>query len=218
MTSSYVYAPETVIKAYSCGVFPMAQSRNDPELRFYEPAIRGVIPITPAHIPRRLFRQMRNSSWQLRINSQFRHVIHMCAELRRENTWINPEIERLYFALHKMGFAHSIEIWEEEEMVGGLYGLSLGAAFFGESMFSLQTNASKMALGYLMIALQQANYLLLDAQFSSEHLLQFGCEEIPQKEFKNRLNQALLEQRVMPVTADQHRLISYFEQFKSVRS
>lgn len=218
MTSSYVYAPETVIKAYSCGVFPMAQSRNDPELRFYEPAIRGVIPITPAHIPRRLFRQMRNSSWQLRINSQFRHVIHMCAELRRENTWINPEIERLYFALHKMGFAHSIEIWEEEEMVGGLYGLSLGAAFFGESMFSLQTNASKMALGYLMIALQQANYLLLDAQFSSEHLLQFGCEEIPQKEFKNRLNQALLEQRAMPVTADQHRLISYFEQFKSVRS
>lgn len=218
MTSSYVYAPETVIKAYSCGVFPMAQSRNDPELRFYEPAIRGVIPITPAHIPRRLFRQMRNSSWQLRINSQFRHVIHMCAELRRENTWINPEIERLYFALHKMGFAHSIEIWEEEEMVGGLYGLSLGAAFFGESMFSLQTNASKMALGYLMIALQQANYLLLDAQFSSEHLLQFGCEEIPQKEFKNRLNQALLEQRVMPVTADQHRLISYFEQFRSVRS
>lgn len=142
----------------------------------------------------------------------------MCAELRRENTWINPEIERLYFALHKMGFAHSIEIWEEEEMVGGLYGLSLGAAFFGESMFSLQTNASKMALGYLMIALQQANYLLLDAQFSSEHLLQFGCEEIPQKEFKNRLNQALLEQRAMPVTADQHRLISYFEQFKSVRS
>lgn len=218
MTSSYVYAPETVIKAYSCGVFPMAQSRNDPELRFYEPAIRGVIPITPAHIPRRLFRQMRNSSWQLRINSQFRHVIHMCAELRRENTWINPEIERLYFALHKMGFAHSIEIWEEEEMVGGLYGLSLGAAFFGESMFSLQTNASKMALGYLMIALQQANYLLLDAQFSSEHLLQFGCEEIPQKEFKNRLNQALLQQRAMPVTADQHRLISYFEQFRSVRS
>lgn len=218
MTSSYVYAPETVIKAYSCGVFPMAQSRNDPELRFYEPAIRGVIPITPAHIPRRLFRQMRNSSWQLRINSQFRHVIHMCAELRRENTWINPEIERLYFALHKMGFAHSIEVWEEEEMVGGLYGLSLGAAFFGESMFSLQTNASKMALGYLMIALQQANYLLLDAQFSSEHLLQFGCEEIPQKEFKNRLNQALLEQRAMPVTADQHHLISYFEQFRSVRS
>lgn len=218
MSSSYVYAPETVIKAYSCGVFPMAQSRTDPELRFYEPAIRGVIPITPAHIPRRLFRQMRNSSWQLRINSQFRHVIHMCAELRRENTWINSEIERLYFALHKMGFAHSIEIWEEEEMVGGLYGLSLGAAFFGESMFSLQTNASKMALGYLMIALQQANYLLLDAQFSSEHLLQFGCEEISQKEFKNRLDRALLEQRVMPVTADQHHLTSYFEQFKSVRS
>lgn len=218
MTSHYIYAPETLIKAYSCGVFPMAESRHDPELRFYKPAIRGVIPINPPHIPRRLFRQMRCSNWHLRLNSNFKHVIHMCAELRHDNTWINPQIEQLYFALHKMGFAHSVEIWDEQKMVGGLYGVSLGAAFFGESMFSIETNASKMALGYLMIALHRAQYHLLDAQFSSGHLMQFGLIEMEQEHFKEQLEDALALKRRMPVDAQQADLCAYFAQLKSVTS
>lgn len=218
MSSSHLYSPETIIKAYSCGVFPMAQSRSDPELRFYEPALRGILPITPPHLPRRLFRQMKQSSWQLRFNTAFRHVIHMCAELRADNTWINPQIEQLYFALHKMGFAHSVEIWDENVMIGGLYGVSIGGAFFGESMFSLQSNASKMALGYLMISLHRAEYTLLDAQFSNDHLLQFGLIEIPQPQFKEVLNSAIGLKRRMPVDAQQAELISYFAQLRRVTS
>ena len=129
MAEQIIYSPETIIKAYSCGVFPMAQSRDDPELRFYEPAIRGVIPITPPHIPRRLIRFAKQSTWQVTFDTAFADVVRHCAEMRADNTWINAEIETLYFALHKMGFGHSVEIWDGNRLVGGLYGLSLGSAF-----------------------------------------------------------------------------------------
>jgi|GEM_PF-974770 len=174
MPNKFIFSPETIIKAYSVGVFPMAQSRDDPELRFYEPAIRGIIPINPPHIPRRLIRFARQSRWQVRFDSAFADVVRHCAEMRADNTWINAEIETLYFALHKMGFGHSVEIWDHDRLIGGLYGLSLGSAFFGESMFSEESNASKMALAFLMAALHKAKFTLLDAQFSSEHLRQFG--------------------------------------------
>ena len=218
MAEQFIYSPETIIKAYSCGVFPMAQSRDDPELRFYEPAIRGVIPIDPPKIPRRLVRFIKHSAWHVTFDRAFGHVVHHCAEMRRDNTWINAEIERLYFALHKMGFGHSVEIWEEDRLIGGLYGLSLGSAFFGESMFSKTSNASKMALACLMAALHHAKFTLLDAQFSSEHLRQFGLIDIPQPAFKQALASALSQPATMPLHLSQHDILAHLLQLRSVTS
>jgi len=218
MPNKFIFSPETIIKAYSVGVFPMAQSRDDPELRFYEPAIRGIIPINPPHIPRRLIRFARQSRWLVRFDSAFADVVRHCAEMRADNTWINAEIETLYFALHKMGFGHSVEIWDHDRLIGGLYGLSLGSAFFGESMFSEESNASKMALAFLMAALHKAKFTLLDAQFSSEHLRQFGLIDMPQPAFKQALASALSQPAVMPVHLSQQEILAHLLQLRSVTS
>ena len=193
MSEAYIYAPETIIKAYSLGVFPMAESRDDGALHFYEPQQRGILPINPPHIPRRLLRLVRQTRWQVSINTDFRAVIEGCAEQTesREDSWINAEIIRLYLALHKMGFAHSIEVWEGDALIGGLYGIKLGGAFFGESMFSRRSNASKIALAHLMARLYYGNFTLLDAQFTNDHLLQFGLIEVPKQEFQKQLQTAL---------------------------
>lgn len=218
MSAHFVYSPETIIKAYSLGVFPMAESRDDPELHFYEPDQRGVIPLHPPHIPKRLLRHMRSCGWQFSFNQDFAQIIRSCAELRAQNTWINAEIERLCLALHKMGFAHSVEVRCDGEIIGGLYGISLGGMFFGESMFSLRPNASKSALAYLMASLNLAGYRLLDAQFASEHLRQFGLVEISKTTFQSRLAEALSHKCQLPLSTPQHQILDHALQLRRVTS
>ena len=220
MTKTYAYSPETVIKAYSLGVFPMAESRDDPEINFYEPDIRGVLPLNPPHIPRRLMKLVRQKPYRITLDTDFKSVIEACAAPsdNRDDSWINPEIVTLYCALHKMGFAHSLEVWDGDMLIGGLYGVRLGRAFFGESMFSRRSNASKIALTHLMARLYYAGYTLLDAQFSNDHLIQFGIEEIPKETFKARLAEALLTPTAFPSDIAEDDALSYLAQAKTVTS
>lgn len=199
MASQHIYSPETIIKAYSLGLFPMADSRDSPNIKFYEPEQRALIPIDNTlgrgvHIPRRLRRRVRQAPFLVTINQNFIAVIDACAAFsdRRKETWINKEIRQVYVALHKTGFAHSIEVWLDETLVGGLYGVALKAAFFGESMFTNQTDASKIALVHLMARLHYGGFSLLDAQFSNDHLQQFGITEIKRADFRSRLADALV--------------------------
>ena len=217
MSNAYIYAPETIIKAYSLGVFPMAESREDGAIHFYEPLLRGILPIAPPHIPRRLLRLVRQTSWRVTINQDFRAVIEGCAEPTesRADSWINPEIIRLYLALHKMGFAHSVEVWDGDALIGGLYGVRLGRAFFGESMFSRRSNASKIALTHLIARLYYAGYTLLDAQFSNDHLMQFGLEEIPKEIFKARLAEALSAPAAFPSDISEDVALAYLAQVRT---
>ena len=220
MSEAYIYAPETIIKAYSLGVFPMAESRDDGALHFYEPQQRGILPINPPHIPRRLLRLVRQTRWQVTINTDFRAVIEGCAEQTesREDSWINAEIIRLYLALHKMGFAHSFEVWEDKALIGGLYGIKLGGAFFGESMFSRRSNASKIALAHLMARLYYGNFTLLDAQFTNDHLLQFGLIEVPKQEFQKQLQTALAHPAELPMDSDPEIIFTHLAQAKTFTS
>ena len=155
MAERFIYSPETIIKAYSIGVFPMAEAHDSENIYFYEPDMRGIIPVCPPHIPKKLLKLVRHTQWTVTLDRDFRGVIEGCAEIRegRHDSWINPEIKRLYLSLHKMGFAHSVEVWDAQQLIGGLYGIHLGAAFFGESMFSRASNASKLALAHLMARL-----------------------------------------------------------------
>lgn len=220
MSDAYIYAPETIIKAYSLGVFPMAESRDDGALHFYEPQQRGILPINPPHIPRRLLRLVRQTGWQVSINTDFRAVIEGCAEQTesREDSWINAEIIRLYLALHKMGFAYSFEVWEEQALIGGLYGIKLGSAFFGESMFSRRSNASKIALAHLMARLYYGGFTLLDAQFANDHLLQFGLIEIPKQAFQKQLQTALARPAELLMDIDSEIIFAHLAQAKTVTS
>ena len=193
MTDKHVIAPETLIQAYSLGVFPMAEDATSDEVHFYQPEIRGILPLNPPHIPRRLLRTVKKQSFSVRWNQNFASVIDACAEATsdRPSTWINPEIRKLFIALHHLGFAHSVEVFENATLVGGLYGLRIGKAFFGESMFSRRTNASKIALCHLIGRLIYCDMELLDAQFSNDHLKQFGLIEVPRDEFQKQLQSAL---------------------------
>ena len=198
MAQSYVFAPETIIKAYALGLFPMAESHNSAGIRFYDPDMRGLIPLDHTlgnglHIPRRLQRRVRQHPYDMTLKQGFAAVINACAERSstRTDTWINSDIRYLYIALHKMGFAHSVEAWHKGNLVGGLYGVRLRAAFFGESMFSRQTDASKIALVHLIARLRHGGFQLLDAQFTSDHLKQFGVVDVPRIDFQRRLADAL---------------------------
>ena len=208
MATSYVCAPETIIKAYAMGLFPMAESHDSKEIRFYDPDVRGLIPLDDTlgsglHIPRRLQRRVRQHPYDITIDQDFTAVISACAAPRanRTDTWINTDIRRLFIALHRMGFAHSVEVWHQGNLVGGLYGLSLRAAFFGESMFSRQTDASKIALVHLMARLRHGGFQLLDAQFTNEHLKQFGVKDVPRAEFQKRLANALAKEASLNLAA-----------------
>jgi leucyl/phenylalanyl-tRNA--protein transferase len=185
--------PQLLLGAYASGIFPMAESRNDPDLYWIDPDKRGIIPLDAFHIPRRLRKTLRTAPYEIRCNADFLGTIRGCAEPQgsRPETWINDEIERLYAALFEMGFAHSVECWREDELVGGLYGVSLGGAFFGESMFTRARDASKIALCHLAARLCKSGYVLLDSQFLTDHLLQFGTIEIDRAEYKSRLADAL---------------------------
>ena len=182
-----------LLAVYRRGVFPMAESRDDHDLFIIDPDERGVLPLDAFHIPKRLKRTVRQDPYQVTANQAFTRVIACCAESAagRETTWINSSIINLYSRLHKEGHAHSIECWKDGYLVGGLYGVSIGGAFFGESMFSTATDASKVALVHLVARLLAGGYRLLDAHFDNSDLEQFGLETIPRAEFQVRLNRAL---------------------------
>ena len=200
MAERFAFSPETLIKAYSLGVFPMADSADSKDIKFYDPDVRALIPLAwhegarhEFHLPRRLARTVRQRRFTVTIDTDFPAVIDQCAALGdgRRETWINRDIRQLYIALHRLGFAHSIEVWRDEKLVGGLYGVALRAAFFGESMFSRQTDASKVALVHLVARLRAGGFHLLDAQFTNDHLRQFGIHEISRDQFQRRLQRAL---------------------------
>lgn len=193
MSQQFVIAPETIIQAYTLGIFPMAASKDAENIQFFQPDIRGVLPIRPPHIPKRLQRLLRKQPFEIHWNQNFPAVIDGCAAPRSDtqDTWINPQIRRLYISLHMLGFAHSVEVYEEGQLVGGLYGVAIGGAFFGESMFSRVSNASKIALCHLMARLRYGNFKLLDAQFVNDHLIQFGIESIDKDDFQKQLEHAI---------------------------
>lgn len=187
---------DLLLRAYAAGIFPMAESADSRELYWFDPEQRGILPLEDFHVPRRLRRTIRQGRFEVRWDSAFATVIQACgsATSRRPNTWINREIISLYCQLHDYGFAHSVEAWNDHTLVGGLYGVALGAAFFGESMFSRETDASKVALTHLVARLRAGGFTLLDTQFVTTHLGQFGAVEIPRDEYRRRLGQAVLTQ------------------------
>ncbi len=191
----YDLTPELLLRAYAAGIFPMAESRGDPSVFWVEPEERGVIPLDAFHLSRSLGKALRRDPFQVRCDTAFEPTIRACAEATedRPDTWINEPIIAACVRLHGAGFAHSVECWRRGEMVGGVYGVSLGAAFFAESMFSRATDASKVALAHLAARLRQGGYMLLDVQFVSEHLKQFGAVEIPAAEYRRRLVRAVTE-------------------------
>jgi leucyl/phenylalanyl-tRNA--protein transferase len=185
--------PDMLLRAYAYGIFPMAEGRSDPAVHWIEPEQRGIIPLDTFHVPKRLRRTVRQGVYDVRCDSNFAAVIRGCALSvpGRKDTWINRSIENLHTRLHELGFAHSIEAWKDEVLVGGLYGIALGGAFFGESMFSRARDASKVALVHLVVRLRYGNFKLLDAQFVTEHLAQFGAVEIGRDDYRERLASAL---------------------------
>ncbi|WP_431859278.1 leucyl/phenylalanyl-tRNA--protein transferase [Azospirillum sp.] len=184
---------ELLLRAYASGIFPMAESAESPDLYWFDPEQRGILPLDAFHVPKRLKRTVRAGTFELRFDHDFRAVIEACAEptAERPKTWINADIVRLYGDLHDRGFAHCVETWRDGRLVGGLYGVSLGTAFFGESMFSRETDASKVALVHLVARLRAGGFTLLDTQFVTEHLSRFGALEIPRAEYRRRLARAL---------------------------
>lgn len=180
--------PEILLHGYSIGIFPMAEHRDDPEIFWVDPRRRGVMPLNGFHISRSLARAIRRSTFHHTINRDFQAVVAGCAD--REDTWINAEITALYTALHRAGYAHSLEVWDGDALVGGVYGVTLGRAFFGESMFSRRTNASKMALAALVDRLRRAGFTLFDTQFLTDHLASLGAVEISRAEYHAQLDVA----------------------------
>ncbi len=180
--------PDLLMQGYATGIFPMAEHRDDPEIFWVDPQRRGVLPLDGFHISRSLRRDMRRTTFDVRINTDFAAVLDGCAD--RVDTWINFEIRDLYLALFERGEAHSLEIWDEHVMVGGVYGVTLGAAFFGESMFSRRTNASKIALACLVDRLSDGGFILFDTQFLTDHLASLGAIEISRAAYQKALHQA----------------------------
>lgn len=187
--NDFAITPELLLRGYANGIFPMAESRDDPEVFWVDPRKRGILPLDGFHISRSLARAMRRSDWTLTADADFEAVVEGCAD--RSDTWINPEIRRLYSALRRSGHAHSMEVWEGSALVGGVYGVVLGAAFFGESMFSRRTNASKMALAGCVDRLQRGGFRLFDTQFLTDHLASLGAVEITRAQYHTLLAAAL---------------------------
>ncbi len=196
--------PDMLLRAYAVGVFPMAEDRNDPELFWVDPRMRGIIRLNEFHVPRRLRRTIRSGSFDITYDRDFEAVIEGCAESTRirPRTWINDNIIDLYCTLHRMGHAHSVECWQDGALVGGLYGVSLGGVFFGESMFSRATDASKVALVYLAASLKLGGYDFIDTQFITKHLSRFGAIELPRNEYKKLLSGAIDRKTVFVTDPD----------------
>lgn len=185
--------PQVLMKAYACGIFPMAECADDPALHWIEPQNRGVLPLDGVHIPKRLKRTIRTTPLKVRIDTDYEGIIDGCAGARegRDSTWINGRIRSLYRELFRQGHCHTVEVWDGQRLVGGLYGVALEGAFFGESMFSYERDASKIALAHLAARLIHGGFRLLDTQFVTEHLKQFGTIEIDRTAFHRRLEQAI---------------------------
>jgi leucyl/phenylalanyl-tRNA--protein transferase len=185
--------PDLLLCAYASGLFPMANDRHDPTIHWIDPKRRGLLPLQQFHQPKSLRKVVRRGQFEIRVDSAFARVIEACAEVRAERprTWLNDELIALYCALHRRGYAHSVESWADGRLVGGLYGVSLGAAFFGESMYTRMRDASKVALVALVERLRAGGYLLLDTQFVTEHLRQFGAIEVARDRYHRELRRAL---------------------------
>ena len=185
--------PEVLLKAYACGIFPMAESADDPTLYWIEPEMRGILPLDGFHVSSRLARTVRTTPLTVWVDRDFDAVIDGCAEPKpdRGKTWINARIRRIYRALFDAGHCHTVEVYDGDSLVGGLYGVSLGRAFFGESMFHRARDASKIALVHLVARLKAGHYRLLDTQFVTEHLKSFGAVEVPKRRYHRMLEAAL---------------------------
>ncbi len=185
--------PEVLLKAYACGIFPMAESAEDPALYWIEPDMRGIVPLDGFHIPARLARTVRTTAFNVFVDRAFDDVIEGCAEpnVGRARTWINTRIRKIYRALYAEGHCHTVEVYDGRELVGGLYGVSLGRAFFGESMFHRARDASKIALVHLVARLKAGGFRLLDTQFVTDHLKTFGAIEVPKRQYHRLLEDAL---------------------------
>jgi len=192
-SASSEITPEVLLRAYACGIFPMAESADDPTLFWVEPQMRGVIPLEGFRIASRLARTVRSDAFTVTVDAAFKAVIAGCAapQAGRDDTWINKRIRDLYVGLHELGHAHSVEVWEKGDLAGGLYGVSLGGAFFGESMFHRARDASKVALVHLVARLIAGGYELLDTQYVTEHLRSFGAVEISRKRYIALLDRAI---------------------------
>ena len=186
-----ILEPETLLEAYCRGVFPMTDA--DGRIRWYTADPRGVIPLDAFHIPQSLAQFMRAGSfpYELRVDSDFEATMRSCMNARRDRTWISRPLIDAYLRLHQLGFAHSVETWHEGKMVGGLYGVSIGGAFFGESMFYTRRDASKVALVHLVSRLRERGYELLDSQAATDHLRRFGCIEVPARQYLRMLEKAI---------------------------
>lgn len=186
--------PEVLLKAYACGIFPMAESADDPAIYWIEPEQRGIIPLDGFHVPGRLARTVRAERFRVICDRDFDSVIEGCAEPQpgRTRTWINGRIRNLYLGLYGIGHCHTVEVYDGDALVGGLYGVTLGRTFFGESMFHRARDASKVALVHLVARLKAAGFALLDTQFITEHLRIFGAVELPRKQYHKLLAEALI--------------------------
>jgi leucyl/phenylalanyl-tRNA---protein transferase len=202
-TAASEITPEVLLRAYACGIFPMAESADDPSLFWVEPEMRGIIPLEGFRVASRLARTVRSDVFTITVNQAFAGVIAGCAAPQegREETWINRRIRDLYTGLHRLGHCHSVEVWRDGDLVGGLYGVSLGRAFFGESMFHRVRDASKVALVHLIARLIDGGFELLDTQYVTEHLKTFGAIEIPRRRYT-----ALLDKAIRGQAADFSRL------------
>ena len=180
--------PDLVLQAYAAGIFPMAERRDDPEVFWVDPRRRGILPIDGFHLSRSLARRLRRTPHDMRINTAFGEVMRACGA--RDETWINPPIFDVFQTLHAHGYAHSLEIWQEDALIGGVYGLAIGGLFCGESMFSRRTDGSKMALAYLIDRLRQGGFTLFDTQFLTDHLASLGAIEVPRATYHGLLRAA----------------------------
>jgi leucyl/phenylalanyl-tRNA--protein transferase len=215
--------PQVLLRAYACGIFPMAESADDPQLYWIEPQARGVLPLDAVTVPKRLQRTIRQAPYQVLIDTAFEEVVEGCAASRpgRRSTWINAQIRHLYRELHRQGHCHTVEVWHEGRLAGGLYGVALGGAFFGESMFSNVRDASKIALVYLAARLIFGGFSLLDTQFVTDHLRQFGTIEVEKPEFHARLDAAIEAEadfRKLPLEASPQRVLEIIARARSAPS
>jgi leucyl/phenylalanyl-tRNA---protein transferase len=181
--------PDILLRAYAMGIFPMSDGRDDPKIHWIDPRMRGVLPLDRFHLSRSLAKSVRSGRYRVSVDTAFSAVVAACAA--RDETWISRRIEALYLDLYQLGFAHSVEVWAADQLVGGVYGVTLGAAFFGESMFSRQTDASKVALAFAVHRLRAGGFRLFDTQFLTPHLARLGAVEIPRAEYHRQLAAAL---------------------------
>lgn len=214
--------PQVLLKAYSCGIFPMAESADDPALYWIEPQQRGVMPLSGIHMSSRMAQTLRNTKLEVKVDTDYQGVITGCAASRpgRRTTWINGRIRELYSELFDLGYCHTVETWDGDRLVGGLYGVALHGAFFGESMFSTERDASKIALMYLCARLIYGNFVLLDTQFVTDHLRQFGAREVERAEFQGLLEYALTQEahfKALPLEASPDHVVEIIDAARKPR-